>query len=183
MLVVNKKTGAVEVDHPIPSAGTGVHGQFRRFRVTAAGTYLAPFLELNKVVEYDTNFNEIWSYNIRSPWAAIRLRNGNTLITDERDRLTVEVNPKGETVWQFSLKTDVPPGIPFLDSQSCVRLANGNTVLCSRGSNGKGCQLLEVTPAKQIVWALYDWQNLGPATAVQMLDDPGIPENPGDLQR
>jgi hypothetical protein len=36
--------------------------------------------------------------------------------------------------------------------------------------------LVEVTPAKKVVWVLRDWANLGPATAVQILDDPGIPE-------
>jgi hypothetical protein len=182
LLVINERTGAVEVDHVMPESG-GVHAQFRRMRMTANGTYLAPFLQMNKVVEYDKDFNEIWSYNIRSPWAAIRLHNGNTLITDERDTLTREVNPKGETVWEFNLSKDLPPGVEFFDSQSCVRLDNGNTVLCSRGSNGKGCQLIEVTPDKKVIWALKDWTNLGPATAVQMLEDPGIPERPGDLQR
>jgi hypothetical protein len=183
LLIVNKKTGAVEVDHDMPPSGSGVHAEFRRIRMTAAGTYLAPFLELNKVVEYDKDFKEIWSYQVRSPWAAVRLHNGNTLITDENDRLTREVNPKGETVWEFKLATDLPPGIVFPDSQSCTRLANGNTVLCSRGNNGKACQLIEVTPDKKVVWALKDWTDLGPASAVQMLDDPGIPENPGDLER
>jgi outer membrane protein assembly factor BamB len=183
LLVINKKTGAVEVDHAMPFSGTGVHGQFRRIRMTGKGTYLAPFLELNKVVEYDASFNEIWSYNIPSPWAAIRLHNGNTLITDERDRLTREVNSKGETVWEFKLATDLPPGIVFPDSQSCVRVGNGNTVLCSRGNGGKACQLIEVTPDKKLVWALKDWTDLGPATAVQMLEDPGLPEKPGALER
>lgn len=183
LLVINKKTGAVEVDHAMPNAGAGVHAQFRRLRLTASGTYLAPFLQMNKVVEYDRDFNEIWSYNIPSPWAAIRLHNGNTLITDERDRLTREVNSKGETVWEFKLATDLPPGIVFPDSQSCVRLANGNTVLCSRGNGGKTCQLIEVTPDKKVVWALKDWTDLGPATAVQMLEDPGLPEKPGNLER
>ncbi len=181
--VVNIKTGVVEVDHAIPDAGEGVHGEFRRVRMTAAGTYLLPFLELGKVVEYDKDFNEIWSYKIPSPWAAIRLHNGNTLISDEKDRLVREVSPHGETVWEYKLATDLPAGLQFKDSQSCVRLANGNTVLCSRGSNGAGCQLIEVTPDKQLVWALKDWTNLGPASAVQMLDDPGVPETPGDCQR
>jgi hypothetical protein len=183
LLIINIKTGAVKVNHVIPDAGAGVHGQFRRFRMTASGTYLAPFLQTGKVVEYDKHFNPIWSYKIPSPWAAIRLHNGNTLITDERDELTREVNPKGKTVWEFNLKTDLPPGINFSGSQSCVRLANGNTILCSRGDAGQRCQLIEVTPDKKVVWALKDWADLGPATAVQLLDDPGIPEKPGDLQR
>jgi hypothetical protein len=186
LIVLNTTNGLVEVEHDLPAPsltdrGT-VHGQFRRMRMTAKGTFLAPFLEMGKVVEYDRNFNEIWSYAIRSPWAAIRLHNGNTLITDEKDELTREVNPKGETVWEFKL-SELPPGIVFHGSQSCVRLANGNTVLCSRGDSGKGCQLVEITPDKKVVWAMYDWNDFGPATAVQVLDDPGIPENPGDLQR
>jgi hypothetical protein len=186
LLVLNIRTGQVEVDHTLPAPsltdrGT-VHGQFRRMRMTAGGTYLAPFLEMGKVVEFDRDFREIWSYAIRSPWAAVRLHNGNTLITDEKDELTREVNPGGETVWEFKL-SELPPGIAFHGSQSCVRLANGNTVLCSRGDSGKGCQLVEVTPGKNVVWALYDWKDFGPATAIQALDDPGIPENPGELQR
>ncbi|MGD0087102.1 MAG: hypothetical protein ABSC24_08230 [Verrucomicrobiota bacterium] len=183
MLIINIKTRAIVTEHVIPDAGASVHGQFRRFRITANGTYLAPCLQMGKVVEYDKNFNPIWSYKIPSPWAAIRLKNGNTLITDEKDELTREVNPKGETVWEFNLKTDLPSDINFRGSQSCVRLANGNTVLCSRGDAGQRCQLIEVTPDKKVVWALKDWTDFGPASAVQLLDDPGIPENPGDLQR
>jgi hypothetical protein len=183
LLVINIKSGKTEVDHAIPDAGPVVHPQFRRARVTAAGTYLLPFLEMNKVVEYDKHFTPIWTYEIPSPWAAIRLRNGNTLITDEKDRLAREVNRRGETVWEYSLKTDLPASLVMPGSQSNVRLANGNTVICSRGGNGAGLQLLEVTPEKQVVWALHDWKTLGPATAVQMLDDPCVPEKPGDCQR
>ena len=136
----------------------------------------------SNVVEFDKDFNKVWSYPIRSPWAAIRLKNGNTLITDEHDVLTREVNPKGETVWEFD-DTDLPEAYRFNQApQSCTRLANGNTIFCSRGGAGKGPQLVEVTPEKNVVWVLQDWQDLGDATAVQILDDPGIPENPGESE-
>ncbi len=185
LMIINIKTGTVEVEHALPaiSLTDQVHRQFRRVRMTAAGTYLASFLSMEKVVEYDRNFNEIWSYKTPSPWAAVRLHNGNTLISDSKTRITREVNPKGETVWEFQLPFQSPDGTLLPDSQTCVRLNNGNTVFCSRGNNGKACQFLEVTPDKKVVWALKDWTNLGPVTAVQILDDPGIPENPGDLQR
>jgi hypothetical protein len=182
IMVINKKSGAVETQHEIEGAGSGVHGQFRRLRVTALGTYLVPFLQSGKVVEYDKNFKEIWSYQIKSPWAAIRLHNGNTLITDERDELTREVNPKGETVWELKL-SELPPEIRLAGSQTCVRLDSGNTILCSRGNGGKSPQLVEVTPDKKVVWVLNDWKDLGPATAIQVLTDAGVPETPGDLQR
>ena len=135
------------------------------------------------IVEYDKNFNEIWRYKINSPWAAIRLKNGNTLITDEKDSLTREVNPKGETVWEFNCKTDLPPEYQFATApQSCTRLANGNTIFTSRGDNGKGPQLIEVTRDKKVVWVMQDWKDIDGVTAVQILDDPGIPEIPGQSE-
>ena len=185
LMVVNIKTGAVEVEHDLPFVHppkAGIHGEFRRARYTAQGTYLVAFLTMNHVVEYDQDFNPVWSYKIKSPWSALRLRNGNTLITDEADNLTREVNPAGETVWEFK-NTDLPAQYRFVSApQSCTRLANGNTIFTSRGDNGKGPQLIEVTPDKHVVWVLQDWKTLGSATAVQVLDDPGIPEKPGDLE-
>jgi hypothetical protein len=183
--VVNITTNAVEVDHQLPAPSmtdrNTVHGQFRRVRYTAQGTYLVPFLEMHRVVEYDKDFNEIWSYDVPSPWAAIRLKNGNTLITDEHDVKTLEVTPDKKTVWQIA-PTDLPPEYRYENSQSATRLANGNTILCSRGGSAQGPQLVEVNRGKKVVWVLQDWTNLGPATAVQILDDPGVPENPGNSE-
>lgn len=192
LMVINKRTGAVELAHDLPAPSLTdqktVHAQFRRLRVTANGTYLAAHLNMNKVVEYDRDFQPIWSYDIPSPWAAVRLHNGNTLIDDERERLVREVNPKGETVWEFR-QTDLPPGIAFHNIQTADRLANGNTVIYSSTAGTKPedrpniIQAVEVTPDKKVVWVLQDWKNLGPATTAQFLDEPGIPERPGDLQR
>lgn len=183
--IVNTKTKAIEVEHDLPAKSVDdrktVHGQFRRVRYTGQGTYLVPFLNMGKVVEYDKNFKELWSYEIKSPWAAIRLKNGNTLITDESEKLTREVNAKGETVWEIKLE-DLPAEYRIPNSQTCTRLANGNTLLCSRGANGSAPQLVEVTPDKKVVWVLKDWEHLGPATAVQILEDPGVPENPGESE-
>jgi hypothetical protein len=185
LMVINIKTGTVEVNHELVPPSTdvrGIHGQFRRARYTAQGTYLVSFLTGNKVVEYDRNFKEIWSYPISSPWAAIRLKNGNTLITDEKESLTREVDPAGATVWEFK-SSDLPQPYRFTSApQSCTRLANGNTIFCSRGQSSKGPELVEVTPDKKVVWVLEDWKTLGPATAVQILDDPGIPEVPGQSE-
>ena len=94
-----------------------------------------------------------------------------------------KLTPKGETVWNFDCKADLPAEYQFTSApQSCTRLANGNTIFASRGQNGKGPQLIEVTKEKKIVWVLHDWQHVGDATAVQILDDPGIPEIPGQSE-
>lgn len=191
-IIVNKKTGKVETEHELPAESLTdprtVHPQFRRIRMTAKGTYLLPFLKMNKVVEYDRDFNAIWSYEIPTPWSAVRLQNGNTLIDDEHDKLVREVNPKGETVWEFQ-QADLPAGIVLHNIQTADRLANGNTVIFSSTGGTKAedrpkiIQAIEVTPQKKLVWVLQDWKNLGPATTAQFLDEPGIPEKPGDLQR
>jgi hypothetical protein len=188
LMVMNIKTNAVVVEHVLPAKSltdrNTIHPQYRRVRYTAQGTYLVPMLGLGvegKVVEYDRNFHVVWSYAIRSPWAAIRLKNGDTLITDEHDKMAREVDPQGKTVWQVTPQ-DLPPRYRYINTQSCTRLANGDTIICSRGGHGKGPQLVEVTPAKKVVWVLWDWKDLGPATAVQVLDDPGYPEIPGESQ-
>jgi hypothetical protein len=188
LMVINTTTGKTEVEHALPAKSLDdqktVHPQYRRVRYTADGHYLVPMLGMGTngaVVEYDKNFKEVWRYNIRTPWAAIRLKNGNTLITDESDKLTREVNPKGETVWELRPE-DLPEAYRFVDTQTCTRLANGNTIICSRGRNGQKPQLVEVTPDKKVVWVLQDWSVLGPATAVQILDDPGVPEQPGQSE-
>jgi hypothetical protein len=108
-----------------------------------------------------------------------------------------EVNPKGQTVWEFTQKD--APGIALWCLQEANRLENGDTLIsnwCPVGVvDGKGAkapskwpgtvQVLEVTPDKKIVWALRSWTppaDLGPATVIQLLDQPGIPENQ-DQQR
>ncbi len=179
--IINIKTKMVEVEHELPYKYKNIHGQFRRSRYTAQGTYLVSFLDMNRVVEYDKDFKEVWSYDVPRPWAAIRLRNGNTLITDEQDVKTIEVTPDKKIVWEIS-NADIPEKYRYEDSQSATRLANGDTVICSRGGSNHGPQLVEVTPDKKVVWVLWDWEHFGPATAVQILNDPGNPEIPGQSE-
>lgn len=188
LMVVNIKTGAVEVEHELPYSQPpnpdNIHGQYRRARITADGTYLVSVFGLGYVVEYDKDFKEIWRYACRQPWSALRLKNGNTLITNEADSKAQEVNKKGETVWEFNTKTDLPEAYQFATApQTCTRLANGNTIFTSRGdNNGKGPQMVEVTRDKKVVWVMQDWKTVGPVTTVQVLDDPGIPEIPGQSE-
>jgi len=74
-----------------------------------------------------------------------------------------------------------------LRSCSVDRLDNANTVFCNRGGSSTNrfaiVQIIEITPDKKVVWAVRDWNALGPATGIQLLDQSGIPETPGDLQR
>ena len=42
-----------------------------------------------------------------------------------------------------------------------------------------------MTPDKKFVWQVKQWNNpnLGPGSSIQALDELGVPENPGELQR
>jgi len=186
-LLINKKTGKVERELTLLTRRPeNVHGQFRHIRMTKAGTFLVAHLDLGKVVEYDKKGKEIWSVPAPSAWAAVRLKNGNTLISGNQHGYVREVNKKGETVWEIN-KNDLP-GITLYTVQEVSRLKNGNTLI----NNWSGSrpladwpdvvQLLEVTPDKKVVWALRDWRILGPASSTQLLDEPGVPEK-GDQQR
>ena len=187
LLVIEKKSGKVEKEIVLPAAHPDkVHGQFRHVRMTKAGTFLVAHLDLGKVVEYSADGKEIWSVPAPSAWAAVRLKNGNTLISGNQHGYVREVSRKGKTVWEID-KNDLP-GITLYTVQEVDRLANGNTVICNwPGSlpleEWPGVvQVIEVTPDKKVVWELRDWKTLGPASSIQLLDEPGVPED-GELQR
>ncbi|MCR5841836.1 MAG: PQQ-binding-like beta-propeller repeat protein [Bacteroidales bacterium] len=182
VVMFNHNTGEVLWEHTLDFPNSSTHGQSRRMRYTDEGTWLLSYISEAKVVEFDKDWNIIWQYDCRQPWSAVRLRNGNTLISLERDRKVIEVNKAKETVWELDLDEIPEPYRPG-KCQTVVRLNNGNTILCARGTSGSGAQLVEVTPDKQVVWAVEDWKHLGPVTAVQILSEPGWSENPGDFGR
>ena len=190
--VVNIGTGATEkefnlpVKHPI-----SVHGQFRHARLTAQGTLLVAHMDLGKVVEYDSNGNELWSFPAPGAWSVSPLANGNVLMTDKLGAR--EVTKRGDVVWSFGLND--APEYKLTQIQQAWRLPNGNTVVNNwvnewsqkRESFASTIQALEVTPGKEIVWALRQWtppNDLGPATTIQFLDQPSAVEDAhfGDIR-
>lgn len=190
LMIIHKATGKIEKELilPVPHPEKP-HLQFRRVRETKDGTFLAAHLDDNKVVEYDTSGKAIWTFTTKGPWSASRLPNGNTLVTSYHSTV-LEVNPQGEVVWQFSEK-DVPE-IPCYIFQEASRLANGNTVICNwcpvdlkDPAIWPGTvQVLEVTPEKKVVWTLSQWDepDLGPASSIQLLDEPNPSENQAQQQ-
>jgi len=180
IMIINTTTKAIEVEHAMPDGGgLPVHGQLRRMRLTANGTYLVAWIGKGKVIEYDKDFKTVWTYTTPRPWSVARLHNGNTLIQDETETTCKEVDPQGTLVWSLKKSEISVPGAQLNgNTQTCERLASGNTVMLIHSTPGN-LQAAEVTKAKDVVWALEDWKNLGDATSAQFLDEPGIPEVPG----
>ena len=146
------------------------------------------------MIEYtqDNPPKVVWEYtDAPSAWAAVRLHNGNTLISGNSRKYVKEVNPDKQVVWE--LNDGDLPGISFYTIQEAMRLSNGNTIVnnwCGGGPPkerwaAECVQVVEVTPDKKVVWKVQQWSNpnLGPGSSTQLLDEPGTPENPGELQR
>jgi hypothetical protein len=181
LLVILKATNRVEKELTLATrVPTGTHGQFRHVRMTREGTFLVAHMDLGKVVEYDQDGKEIWSVPAPSAWGAVRLKNGNTLISGNQHGYVREVNPQGETVWELN-RSDLP-GIPLYTIQEVSRLANGNTLINNwvgsvpQAEWPQVVQLIEVTPDKKVAWSFRDWTALGPASSTQLLDEPGVAE-------
>jgi hypothetical protein len=113
------------------------------------------------------------------PHTAIRLPNGNTLISCgdmHQAAMVMEVDPEGKVVWKVD--HDELPGISLKFIAGIHRLPNGNTVLSNWvGHNqfGKAPHLIEVTPDKKVVWTFQDHKTMKTISSVQILDVPGDP--------
>jgi outer membrane protein assembly factor BamB len=182
--VVNITTGETKKEFPLPVGNPkNTHGQFRHARLTGSGTLLVAHMDLNKVCEYNADGKEVWSFPCDGPWGATPLKNGNTLIVDRRG--IREVTHRGETVAAFMREDAQPYKLGSL--QLAWRLPNGNTLINNWVNEWSGpidrtnppVQAVELTPDKQVVWVLRSWvePDLGPATTIQILDQPEAPEN------
>jgi hypothetical protein len=180
-IVINKSTGNTEHEFVLPVKNPkGVHGQFRHARVTEAGTILIAHMDLGKAVEYNLDGKELWSADAPGIWSATPLKNGNILVVSTR-KFVRELNRQGQIVWEWT-PADAPE-YKISSLQLAVRLPNGNTIINDWfnqwsgrvDTNNPPIQAIEVTPDKKVVWALRSWVppgDLGPATTIQILDEP-----------
>ncbi|MBW6468842.1 MAG: hypothetical protein K0B85_06760 [Coriobacteriia bacterium] len=97
----------------------------------------------NEVLEISPSKRVVWSYTrltdnpqLVNVYAAERLPNGNTLITDRRADFVIEVTPDKQVVWRYGVNTNsLAPG-SLIDPFSATRLPNGNTLITdNRGGN------------------------------------------------
>ena len=89
---------------------------------------------------------ELASPTVKEAESAQRLKNGNTVIADNRQHCVLEVNPKGEEVWRFDVPNNNKRPNPTM--RQMRRLENGNTLICASTED----EVWEVTPQKEIIW-------------------------------
>ena len=143
--------------------------------VADSGAPGAPFVP--RVLELNSEGKMVWEYLLPSvtsaPRYAERLENGNTLVVLPFE--VREVTPDKKVVWQYGLGKPGKSGTAgyLAHPVRAHRLDNGNTLLVDKGYAKNG-RILEVSPAKQIVWQFTatsgSAQGNQPPALVQPLD-------------
>jgi len=176
LMVVNIKTKAVEVQHELPARVRPTPGPSMRSSpdaLHAKGTYLVHSSKWARLSN-TTRIQGDLEVRDQEPLGRHPPAERQHLITDEQDILNAGSQPQERD--RLGSQAGRPAGGPTgISTRRVHRLANGNTIICSRGDNGKGPQLVEVTPAKKVVWVLRDW----PIWVRDRRADSGRSRNPG----
>lgn len=162
---------ALKVNHPHP------HTDTRLARKLDNGHYLVCHEGDGVVREYDGDGKVVWEFEVplfgREPkgghgpdswgnkcFAAVRLANGNTLVTTGNGHGVLEVTPGKEVVWKVEQRE--LPGIQLAWVTTLEVLKNGN-YLIGNCHAGKGQPLvIELEPkTKKVVWTLNEFDTFG----------------------
>jgi len=152
---------------PLQPETDNVHMQTRMARKLENGNYLVPHLLAFAVKEYNsdgevlhtfnTDFKDLGGREAKTwPFTAIRLNNGNTLVTLTNGNRVIEFDAKGKIDWMVA-NSDFE-GDPLADPCGAQRLPNGNTVIASYGAK-EGIKLFEVNSEKNMIWS-YSGHNV-----------------------
>lgn len=160
-LIEIDKTGKIVKNVPLRPDTDNVHMQTRMARKLKNGNYIVPHLLAFAVKEYEPNGNVVNTFktDLESlggraaenwPFTAIRLENGNTLVTLTHGNKVIEMDANGNVIWK--LTNDDLDGNPLVDPCGAQRLPNGNTVITSYGARS-GLKIIEVNRNKEMVWS------------------------------
>jgi hypothetical protein len=151
--------GKIVLEFPLQPETDNAHMQTRMGRQLRNGNFLMPHLLAFAVKEYApdgaivrvlrTDLEELGGRQAENwPFTAIRLDNGDTLVSLTHGNKVVEFNQAGQVVWKVT--NDDVRGL-FKDTCGSQRLANGDTVIGSHAAS-TGISMVEVTPDHKIVW-------------------------------
>jgi outer membrane protein assembly factor BamB len=173
----------LKVDHPHP------HRDTRLVRKLENGNYLVCHEGDGAIREYDDGGNVVWQYDVplfdRKPagghgpeawgnqaFAAVRLPNGNTLISTGNGHGVVEVTRDKEIVWRLEQR-DLP-GVVLAWVTTIEVLPGGNYAIGNCHA-GRGQPLVvEIEPkTKQVVWKFDQHSTWGDSVSNTLLLDAG----------
>lgn len=161
----------LKVQHPHP------HTDTRLARKLPTGHYLVCHEGDGVVREYSEQGKIVWEYEVplfgKEPkgghgpeawgnkcFAAVRLKNGNTLIATGNGHSVLEVTPQKEIVWKIE-QTDLP-GITLAWVTTLEVLPNGHYVIGNCHAGPGQPLLVELDPAsKKVMWQLDAYDRFG----------------------
>ncbi|MFN3651332.1 MAG: PQQ-binding-like beta-propeller repeat protein [Armatimonadota bacterium] len=164
------------------------HSDTRLARKLRSGNYLVAHERDGAVREYGPDGAVVWEYAVplfgKEPrgghgpeawgnqvFAAVRLPNGNTLVSTGNGHSILEVTPDKQIVW--SLNQNDLPGITLAWVTTLQVLPNGNIVFGNCHAGPQNPQIIEVTRDKKVVWSFKDLKLFGDALSNSMvLDQP-----------
>jgi hypothetical protein len=163
----------------LPLGTDGGHAFMRNARRLQNGNYLVAHYGLNVVREYNPEGKVVCEIPAPGgPHSAVRLPNGNTLIScaDGPDGSRVfEVDAVGKIVWQ--VQGDELPGVSLRFMAGLERLPNGDTLMANwlghRNQFGQSADLIEVTPDKRVVWKFFGGRKIKTISSALILDEAG----------
>jgi len=118
------------------------------------------------VREFDDCGKNVWELeNLKWPWKAQRLSNGNTLIADAGTRRVFEVTPEKQEIWTAdNLGPESPKLFNRLGPVYCQRLPEGNTLISIRGES----RIVELDRNGKTVWCVEEDLIKRPYSAVRL---------------
>lgn len=171
------RAGKVHAEIKLKRTNASTHHDTRLARKLATGNYLVCHEGDGAVREYDGKGAVVWEFDVplfgqkprgghgpeafgNQTFAAVRLKNGNTLIATGNGHSVLEVSPEKKIVWQIHQK-DLP-NIVLAWVTTLEVLPSGNYVIGNCHA-GKGQPLLvEIEPAtKRVVWSFDQYDRWG----------------------
>jgi hypothetical protein len=154
------------------------HHGTRLMRPTPDGTFLLALEQAGRVVEVNTAGEVLWSYAVplfdreRAPghgpeahgnqaFGALRLVDGDTLITTGNGSSLIRVRPNGSLRWHLGQR-DLP-GLTLAWTTTIQELSTGHLVLGNCHAGPDQPQAIELTPDGVPVWTFKDHQRFGNA--------------------
>jgi hypothetical protein len=165
---------ALQVNNPDP------HRDTRMVRKLDNNHYLVCHEGDGCVREYGADGKVVWEYKLdlggrpasgghgpeghgTSVYGAIRLVNGNTVISGGNNNRVLEVDKDGKVVWSIDQKE--LPGITLAWVTTLHVLPNGNLIVGNCHAGPDNPQLFEVTRDKKVVWSFKDHHTFGNSLA------------------
>lgn len=163
------------------------HRDTRLVRKLDTGNYLVCHEGDGKLREYDPTGKVVWQYDVplfdkkrrgghgpeafgNQTFGAVRLKNGNTLLTTGNGHSVLEVTPEKKIVWKIE-QNDLA-GITLAWVTTLEVLPNGHYVIGNCHAGPDNPLLIEIDPkTKKVVWTFDQYEAFGNSVPnTQLLD-------------